>query len=114
MRLATRQTALAAAGASVPVLEVRRLTLTGHQTAIITTARRLDNPVIAGRMFARWCQENFFAYMMQHYDIDGLIEYGAQELPGTTLVVNPKYRELEKAIKHKLAGGDGLPVQAGE
>jgi len=50
-------------------------------------------------MFARWCQENFFSYMMQHYDIDGLIEYGAQELPGTTLVVNPEHRELEKTIK---------------
>ena len=28
-------------------------------------------------------QENFFAYMMQHFDIDGLIEYGVQSLPGT-------------------------------
>jgi len=52
-------------------------------------------------MFARWCQENFFAYMMQHYDIDGLIEYGAQELPGTTLIVNPKSRDLEKIIKRQ-------------
>ena len=32
------------------------------------------------------------------YDIDGLIEYGVQELPGTTLVVNPDRRDLEKTI----------------
>ena len=75
------------------------LTQTGHQTAIITTARQLKNTVIAGRMFARWCQENFFAYMMEHYDIDGLIEYGAESLPGTILTVNPKWRTLDKAVK---------------
>ena len=45
------------------------------------------------------CLQNFFAYMMQHYDIDGLIEYGAQSLPGTLLVINPAWRELEKAVK---------------
>lgn len=99
MRLALRETTISAEGNSIAVTEVRRLTETGHQTAIITTARRLGTTTIASRMFARWCQENFFAYMMQHYDIDGLIEYGAQELPGTTLVINPEHRELEKTIK---------------
>jgi hypothetical protein len=99
MMLALRETTLSAQGHSIAVTEVRRLTDTGHQTAIITTARNLGTTTIASRMFARWCQENFFSYMMQHYDIDGLIEYGAQELPGTTLVINPERRELEKTIK---------------
>lgn len=99
MMLALRQSSLSAQGHSIAVTEVRRLTDTGHQTAIITTARKLGTTTIASRMFARWCQENFFAYMMQHYDIDGLIEYGAQELPGTTLVINPEHRELERTIK---------------
>ncbi len=99
MQLATRQTALCSGKASIPVLEVRRLTQTGHQTAIITTARNLSSPVLAGRMFSRWCQENFFGYMMEHYDIDGLVEYGHQELPGTTEVVNPAWRILDKAIR---------------
>ena len=99
MMLALRETTLSAAGHSIAVTEVRRLTESGHQTAIITTARKLGTTTIASRMFARWCQENFFSYMMQHYDIDGLIEYGAQELPGTTLVINPEHRELEKTIK---------------
>ena len=99
MKLATRQTALSAGKASLPVTEVRRLTATGHQSAIITTARQLATTLIAARMFSRWCQENFFAYMMQHYDIDGLVEYGAQDLPGTTRVVNPAWRALDKTIK---------------
>jgi transposase-like protein len=102
MQLATRQTALMAGRASLPVLEVRRLTQTGHQTAIITTAQRLQSPVVAGRMFSRWCQENFFGYMMEHYDIDGLVQYGSEEIPGTMQIVNPAWRVLDKAIREML------------
>ena len=98
MMLAQRQTAISAQGQSLPVKEVRRLTKTGHQTAIISTGRTLPTAAIAGRMFARWCQENFFAYMMQHYDIDGLVQYGAQEIPGTVQVVNPAWREKDRAV----------------
>jgi hypothetical protein len=99
MPLATRQTTLTAGMAAIPVLEVRRLTQTGHQTAIITTAQRLQSPVVAGRMFSRWCQENFFGYMMEHYDIDGLVQYGSEGIPGTTQIISPAWRTLEKALK---------------
>lgn len=99
MRLAVRETQVTAAKAApIPVLEVRRLTQSGHQTAIITTARSLASPTIAGRMFSRWCQENYFGYMMQHYDIDGLVEYGSEEIPGATRIINPAWRELDKQI----------------
>ncbi len=50
-------------------------------------------------MFSRWCQENFFGYMMQHYDIDGLVQYGGVDLPGTLEVVNPVWRICEKNVK---------------
>jgi hypothetical protein len=99
MKLAMRETELSAGKASLPVSEVRRLTKTGHQTAIITTAQELGNMVIAGRMFARWCQENFFAYMMHNFDIDGLIEYGAESLPGTLVTINPAWRTLDKEVR---------------
>ena len=89
MKLAMRQTMIGAGKQSMQVIEVRRLTQTGHQTAIVTSAQRLGTIVIAGRMFARWCQENFFAYMMEHYDIDGLVEYGVEAIPGAILTVNP-------------------------
>jgi hypothetical protein len=101
MKLASKENELKAGKKSIPVLEVRRLTETGHQTAVITTALRLNDPIIAGRMFARWCQENFFAYMMQHYDIDGLVQYGSEDIPGTLLVVNPVWRRLDKCIGDK-------------
>jgi hypothetical protein len=97
MRLATRDTRLGPA-ATLPVQEVRRLTDTAHQTAVITTGFGLASPVVAGRMFSRWCQENHFAYMMQHYDIDGLVEYGCEDIPGTTEVVNPAWREHDKSL----------------
>ncbi len=99
MKLAMRETRLGTGDSSLAVSEVRRLTQTGHQTAVITTARQLGNTTIAERMFARWCQENYFAYMMEHYDIDGLIEYGDDSLPGTHQVVNPRWRELDKAVR---------------
>jgi hypothetical protein len=99
MKLAMRQTQLGAGKASIPVTEVRRLTQTGHQTAVITTAQRLNPTLIASRMFSRWCQENFFAYMMQHFDIDGLIEYGVQSLPGTVRVINPAWRKLDVEVR---------------
>ena len=102
MQLATRQTTLTAGQASLPVVEIRRLTQTGHQTAIITTAQRLRSPVAAGRIFSRWCQENFFGYMMEHYDIDGLVQYGSEEIPGTTQVVNPAWRTLDTAVRATL------------
>ncbi len=95
MKLAMRETQL---GENLPVKEVRRLTQSGHQTAMISTAHNLDNVMIAGRMFSRWCQENFFAYMMQHYDIDGLIQYGTEQIPGTEMVVNPLWRQLDKEV----------------
>jgi hypothetical protein len=57
-------------------------------------------------MFSRWSQENFFRYMMQHFAIDQLSEYGTEEIPGTNRpVVNPPWRELERqrrALQGKL------------
>ncbi|MDP1905586.1 MAG: hypothetical protein Q8M09_15275, partial [Pseudomonadota bacterium] len=94
MQLAMRETTLG----KLTVKEVRRLTSSGHQTAVISSAQHLDNLTVAGRMFSRWCQENFFAYMMQHYDIDGLVQYGAEQIPGTEQVINPAWRKLDKAV----------------
>jgi len=101
MKIASRESTIDADKQSLPVLEVRRLTRTGHQTAIVTTARTLSAPVVAGRMFARWCQENFFKYLKEHFDLDGLVEYGAEALPGTVQVVNPAWRRLDIEIKNK-------------
>lgn len=114
MKLAMRETTLTSGKESIAVTEVRRMTETGHQTAVISTAQRLGNTVIAGRMFARWCQENFFAYMMNHYDIDGLIQYGAESLPGTFSVINPQWRKLDKQVKKTLHAMRQLQARLGQ
>ncbi len=114
MLLATRQCTLCAGEASMPVIEVRKLCKDGHQTVVMTTAMQLAAPVVAGRMFARWCQENFFAYMMQHFDIDGLVQYGAEELPGTVKVVNPAWRVAEQQVRQTRGKLRTLEIQAGQ
>jgi len=81
------------------VREIRKLTKSGHQTSIITTDFLSETGPLAMRMFSRWCQENFFKYMMEHYGIDRLIEYETEELDDTIRVVNPEYRKLESQIK---------------
>jgi transposase len=78
------------------VREVRKLTESGHQTSIISTVFDLDITGVATRMFSRWCQENFFRYMMQHFDIDRVIEYGGMPFPDTEKVVNPAWRESNR------------------
>jgi hypothetical protein len=37
--------------------------------------------------------------MMQHYDIDGLVEYGTQPVPGSLTVVNGQWRDLDKEVR---------------
>jgi len=78
------------------VKEVRKLTDTGHQTAVMTTAYRLDFKVVAPAIFTRWCQENFFSYAVHHFPVDLLTTYGAEEFSGTEKLVNPQWREVER------------------
>jgi len=84
------------------VRETRRLTESGHQTSIISTAYRLEIGILVMGMFARWSQENFFKYMRQHYSLDRLVEYAAEDISDQIKVVNPKYRCLDGRIRSKL------------
>ena len=77
--------------------EIRKLTDSGHQTSLISTAYELSHIQLAARMFSRWCQENFFRYMMRHFSIDLVQEYGVEEFSGTEKVINPVWRELDRA-----------------
>ncbi len=79
--------------------EIRRLTDSAHQTAIITTNRTISTPVAAGRMFGRWSQENFFRYMIMDYDFDKMIQFGTETIDENKEVVNPLYRQLSQKLK---------------
>jgi transposase-like protein len=85
------------------VRQIRKLTATGHQTALMTTDYYNETAVIAGTMFSRWSQENFLKYMMEHYGINKLIDYDTEEMDDTIKVVNPRYRELDSQIRSKNA-----------
>jgi hypothetical protein len=98
MKLAERGTMIGGRGDELWVREIRKLTKNGHQTSIVSTVYSLCNKVLAVLMFARWCQENFFNYMMQHYAIDLLSDYLKEEVPDTETVVSPEWRYLEKKI----------------
>jgi hypothetical protein len=88
------------------VREVRKLTTSAHQVSLISTAYGESAQENAVRLFSRWSQENFFHYMMQHFAIDLLNEYGTEEIPETKRpVVNPRWRELDRqkrSVKSKL------------
>jgi hypothetical protein len=78
------------------VREVRKLCKDGHQTSLISSDKGSFSVQDAARIFARWSQENFFAYMEKHYAIDLLSEYGTVGFPGTQEVINPAWRELDR------------------
>jgi hypothetical protein len=79
--------------------EVRRLCDDGHQTASVSTNKKLSLVKIASNMFARWAQENFFSYMRQDYALDKIIQYSIDELDGELKVVNPEYNKVDYKIK---------------
>jgi len=97
MRLAEMGTLLGSGKDAFWGREVRKLTDSGHQTSLISTGYDLPHTALALRMFSRWCQENFFRYMKQHFEIDMLCEYGVVEFPDTERVVNPRWRELDRS-----------------
>ena len=98
MKLAERGTYVGSGKDKVWVKEIRKLTESGHQTSIVSTAYSLFNMVIATLMFARWCQENFFNYMMQHFAIDLLSDYHKEQVPHTETIVSPDWRALTTKI----------------
>jgi hypothetical protein len=82
--------------------EVRKLSDGGHQTAIISTHPSISVTEIAGKMFARWVQENFFRYLIADYDFDKMIEFGTQSIDAEKQIVNPEYRKVcHQLKKHK-------------
>jgi hypothetical protein len=93
--------------------EIRKLTETGHQVSILTTNFLVEIKPCAAHMFARWSQENFFQYAMQHFAIDRLVDYQLGVADETAMVVNPAYRKLENDIKSKAAKLSRMLAQFG-
>jgi transposase len=106
LQLAERGTWIGDRKSGLWVRETRKLTTSGHQVSLISTAFGESARQDSVRLFSRWSQENFFRYMMEHFAIDLLNEYRTEEIPETKRpVVNPRWRELDRrkrSIKSKL------------
>ena len=106
LKLAERGTWIGDRKSGLWVRETRKLTESGHQVSLISTAFGESAQEDSVRLFSRWSQENFFHYMMQHFAIDMLNEYGTEEIPETKRpVVNPRRRELDRqkrSVKSRL------------
>ena len=87
----------------VTVREIRKKSASGHQTSVITTNYLLSIVQICIFMFSRWCQENFFEYMIESFDIDSITSYLKNSIPVTSLVVNPEYQALDREHKKVLS-----------
>ena len=95
MELAEREIELE----GMKIREVRKKSEGSHQTSILTTNRKLGITWIANYMFSRWCQENFFKYVRQEYDIDRMMYYLVKQIDEGVMVVNPTYSKLTQTIK---------------
>lgn len=79
--------------------EIRKLSQSGHQTAMLTTDYHTSPSVLAAQMFARWSQENFFRYSRQNFALDRLADYSVEEINEPILIVNPAYRHLDSQVR---------------
>lgn len=92
--------------AGLPVMEVRRLMDSGHQTSIVTTNQKMADLKVAVSIFSRWGQENFFHYMEEEFALDVLAGIRTADIPCGSTVVNPERKSLERerrVIQGKLA-----------
>lgn len=95
------------------VREIRKLTDSGHQASMLSTNYQAAMTSLGVSLFARWCQENFFRYMREHFGLDRLVEYGTEAIPDTISVVNPEWRKRDSEIRSKNGRCHRLRAQFG-
>jgi transposase len=93
--------------------EVRVLREDGRQTPILTNRVDLNGVEVAYRIFNRWRQENYFKYMEDEFALDGLAEYGADEVSADLDRPNPEWSKLTRRLKKAKAEVARLRAQLG-
>ena len=81
------------------VRQIRRRLANGRQVPVITTHPQMPLVQVAGAMFSRWSQENFFKYMREQFNLDSLPSHDLAPLDPDAQVVNPVRRVLDKTIR---------------
>jgi hypothetical protein len=101
MKLAERGVLLGAKkDEKIWVRELRRLMPGGHQISMVSTNYKADITILAQYLVGRWCQENYFKYMKEHFNLDRLASYQTEDLPPSSEIVNPEYRKLDREIRN--------------
>lgn len=72
---------------------------TGHQVHVVTTRMDLSREEVARRMFRRWCQENFFKYMMENCALDAVVSYDMEPADPERELSNPAKKKVTREIR---------------
>ena len=103
MHLAERGSLIGSSTAEqIWVKEIRRMTKSGRQIAIVSTELLANPGEIASPQFGRWYQENFFKYMRQEFNLDRLIDYNLEDVDDTTRLINPAWRKLDSQKRSRI------------
>ncbi len=96
VRLAQRRITLSG---GPQVRQIRRLLDSGRQVPLVTTDMHTPMERVAGALFSRWSQENFFKYMRQEFGLDALAVHGLVEQDPEARVVHPHWRRCDRRIR---------------
>ena len=108
LSLAERRVSLIAANSKAgeegfEVREIRLLTESGRQVAIVTTHPSLARQAVAGALLSRWAQENFFKYARAEFGLDSLPEHLLEPVDPDETVRNPAWSELDRDLNRARA-----------
>jgi transposase len=80
---------------------VRTLVVLHGEAQVPVLTNRLEMPAakVVHLRGLRWRQENSFKYLSEHYGVEQLIQYGAEEKPDSTLVSNPARQRLRALVE---------------
>jgi len=71
-----------------------------HQVPVLTNlARSAKAAKVIHCLRLRWRQENDFKYLRDHFAIDQIIQYGADQETGDRLIANPRRKALRDQIR---------------
>lgn len=85
------------------VCEIRKLSETGHQTAVISTNFVRDVQTTATAMFAKWSQEFFLNICANSLFFDVLPIIQWNNIPDTMEVASPIFREIDGEVQKHAA-----------
>lgn len=94
--------------------QISRRKQNGDQTHIVTNDRETGALSLAHHMFGRWGQENFFKYLGDEADFDGLWTYAMDDANGDQEVANPERKKLAAEMNKVREHLENLTRQYGE